>query len=86
MSNLLPTSIPRMSACSHLICGNRARHISSISSTTSQIVSKQCRLQSLEPLDAVRNNPLTAREKPTSGNVDAEDGDSTKPMATTWTT
>ena len=40
-----------------------------------QILSKQCRSQPFEPLDAVWDHPLAAREKPASDNVQPEDGD-----------
>jgi hypothetical protein len=48
-----------------------------------QILSEQCRPQSFDPLDAVGDHPLAAREKPAAGNVQPEDGDCTKAMATT---
>ena len=51
-----------------------------------QILSKQCRSQPFEPLDAVGDHPFPAREKPAAGNVQPENGDSTKAMTTTWTT
>jgi hypothetical protein len=51
-----------------------------------QILSKQCRFQPLEPLDAVGDNAFPPRENPAAGNVQTENGDSTKPMTTTWTT
>jgi hypothetical protein len=48
-----------------------------------QILSKQCRPQPFEPLDAVGDHPFPAREKPAAGNVQPEDGDSTVAMTTT---
>ena len=51
-----------------------------------QILSKQCRSQPFEPLDAVGDHPFPAREKPAASDVQPEDGDSTKAMTTTWTT
>jgi hypothetical protein len=48
-----------------------------------QILSKLCRSQPLEPLDAVGDHPFPAREKPAARNVQPEDGDSTKAMTTT---
>ena len=51
-----------------------------------QILSKPCRSQPFEPLDAVGDHPFPAREKPAASDVQPEDGDSTKAMTTTWTT
>jgi hypothetical protein len=48
-----------------------------------QILSKPCRSQPLQPLDAVGDHPFPAREKPAAGDVHAEDGDCTKAMTTT---
>ena len=48
-----------------------------------QILSKQCRFKPFERLDAVGDHPFPAREKPAAGNVQPEDGDSTKAMTTT---
>src|SRR5678816_2684030 len=41
-----------------------------------QILSKQCRPQPFEPLDAVGDHPFPAREKPAAGNIQPENGDS----------
>ena len=43
-----------------------------------QILSKQCRFQPFEPLDAVGDHPFAAREKPAASDVQPEDCDSTK--------
>src|SRR5512134_1357883 len=43
-----------------------------------QILSKQCRFQPFEPLDAVGDHPFPAREKPAAGNVQRVDGNSMK--------
>ena len=51
-----------------------------------QILSKQCRSQPLEPLDAVEDHPFPAREKPAASDVQPEDTECTKAMTTTWTT
>ncbi len=51
-----------------------------------QVLSKQLRLQPFERLDAIGDDPLPAREKPTAGDVQPEDGGSTEALATTWTT
>ena len=51
-----------------------------------QILSRQCRPQPFEPLDAVGDHPLPAREKPAAGNIQPENGDPMKEMTTTWTT
>ncbi len=51
-----------------------------------QILSKQCRPQPFEPLDAVGDHPFPAREKQAAGYVQPEDGDSTKAMTMTWMT
>jgi hypothetical protein len=51
-----------------------------------QILSKPCRSQPFEPLDAVGDHPFPAREKPAASNVQPEDRDCTKAMTTTWTT
>jgi hypothetical protein len=48
-----------------------------------QILSKQCRPLAFEPLDVVGDHPSPAREKPAAGNVQPEDGDSSKAMTTT---
>ena len=48
-----------------------------------QILSKQCRFQPFEPLDAVEDHPFPAREKPAASNVQPENRDSTRAMATT---
>jgi len=48
-----------------------------------QILSKQCRFQPFEPLDAVGDHPFSAWEKPPTGNVQPENGDSTKAMTPT---
>jgi hypothetical protein len=48
-----------------------------------QILSKPCRFQPFEPLDAVGNYPFPAWKKPATGNVQPEDGDRTKTMPTT---
>src|SRR2546425_12602233 len=48
-----------------------------------QILSKQCRSQPFEPLDAVRDHPPPTREKPAAGNIQPENGDSMKAMTTT---
>src|SRR5262249_20253895 len=50
------------------------------------ILSKPCRFQPFEPLDAVANHPFPAWEKPCSGDVHAEDGDFTNAMPTATTT
>ena len=39
-----------------------------------------------ERLDAVRDHPFPAREKPAGGDVQPEDGGPTKALTTTWTT
>ena len=51
-----------------------------------EILSKPCRSQTFEPLDAVGDHPLPAREKPATSDVQPENRDGTKPMTTTWTT
>jgi len=51
-----------------------------------QILSKQCRPQPFERLDAVGDHPFPAWEKPAAGDVQPEDGGSTKALTTTWTT
>ena len=51
-----------------------------------QILSKPCRSQPFEPLDAVGDHPFPATEKPAASDVQPEDGDATKAMTTTWTT
>jgi hypothetical protein len=48
-----------------------------------QILSKQCRPQPFEPLDAVGDHPFPAPEKPAADNVQPENGDSMKAMTTT---
>ena len=48
-----------------------------------QILSKQCRFQPFEPLDAVGNRPFPASEKPAASNIQPENRDSMKAMATT---
>jgi hypothetical protein len=53
---------------------------------TDQILSKPFRFQPFERLDAVGDDPFPAREKPTAGDVQPEDGGSTKTLTTTWTT
>src|SRR6478672_3038366 len=50
-----------------------------------QVLSKQCRLQPFERLDAVGDYPSPAREKPASGNIHREDGDGAKTMTTSRT-
>src|SRR6266516_3717743 len=51
-----------------------------------QILSKPFRFQPFQRLDAVGDHPFPAREKPASGDVQPEDGGSTKALTTTWTT
>jgi hypothetical protein len=51
-----------------------------------QILSKQFRFPPFEPLDAVGDHPFPAREKPAGGDVQPEDGGSTKALTTTRTT
>ena len=48
-----------------------------------QILSKQCRSQPFEPLDAVGDHPFPAREKPAAGNIQPENADFTKALTTT---
>jgi len=48
-----------------------------------QILSKPCRSQPFEPLDAVGNHPFPAREKSAASDVQPEDRNSTKAMTTT---
>ena len=47
-----------------------------------QILSKQCRFQPFERLDAIGDHPFPAWEKPVASNVQAEDGGFTKAMTT----
>ena len=47
-----------------------------------QILSKPCRSQPFEPLDAVGDHPFPTREKPAAGNIQPEDADFTKAMTT----
>jgi hypothetical protein len=47
-----------------------------------QILSKQFRSQSFKPLDAVGDHPFPAREKPSASDIQSEDRDSMKAMAT----
>lgn len=51
-----------------------------------QILSKERRLEPLEPLNAVGENAFPPREKPSAGDVPSEDRDLTKSMAATFTT
>ena len=51
-----------------------------------QILSKPCRFQPFERLDAVGNHPSPAREKPAAGDVQPNSGESTKALTTAWTT
>jgi hypothetical protein len=51
-----------------------------------QILSKEFRFQPFERLDAVGDDPFPAREKPAAGDVQGEDGGSTKALTMTWTT
>src|SRR5215831_1793833 len=51
-----------------------------------QILSKPCRSEPLQPLDAVGNHPFPAREQPAASNVHPEDRESTKAMPTPRTT
>jgi hypothetical protein len=51
-----------------------------------QVLSKQRRSEPFQPLDAVGNHSLPAREKPAAGNVQTEDGDRSKAMTTSGTT
>ena len=48
-----------------------------------QILSKHRRPQSFQPLNAVGDHPFSAREQPSSGNVEREDGDRPKTVTTT---
>ena len=50
-----------------------------------QILSKQCRLQPFERLDAVGDYPFPARKNPAAYDVQPEEGSSTKALTTTWT-
>ena len=50
-----------------------------------QILSKEFRFQPFERLDAVGNYPFPTWEKPAAGDVQPEDGGSTKALTTTWT-
>jgi hypothetical protein len=50
-----------------------------------QILSKQSRLQPLERLDAVGDDPFSAGEKPSAGDVQRVDGDSVKAITTACT-
>src|SRR5262245_50539420 len=45
-----------------------------------QILSKQCRSQPFEPLDAVGDHPFPAREKPAASDVQPEEGQSMRAM------
>ena len=47
-----------------------------------QILSKQCRSQPFEPLDAVGDQPFPAREEPAASDVQPVNGDSMKAMTT----
>ena len=51
----------------------------------SQILSKPFGFDPFERLDAVGNHAFAAREKPAAGNVEPEDGGSTKTLTTPWT-
>ena len=51
-----------------------------------QILSKELRFHPFERLDAVGDHPFPAWEKPAAGDVQPEDGGSTKALTTTWTT
>jgi hypothetical protein len=51
-----------------------------------QILLEQRRFEPLERLDAVGDHPLPAWEKATSGDVQGEDGGSTKALTMTGTT
>jgi hypothetical protein len=51
-----------------------------------QVLPKQSRLQPFERLNAVGDHPFPAREKPAAGDVQPEDGGSTKALTTTWST
>jgi len=48
-----------------------------------QILSKQCRSEPFEPLDAVGDQPFSAREKPAASDAQPVNGDSLKAMTTT---
>ena len=50
------------------------------------ILSKQVRFQPFERLDAVGDHPFAAREKPAAGDVQPEDGGSTKALTAARTT
>ena len=47
-----------------------------------QILSKQCRSQPFEPLDAVGDQPFPAREKPAASDIQPEARDRAKAMTT----
>ena len=51
-----------------------------------QILSKEFRFQPFERLDAVGDHPFPAREKPAAGDVQPEEGGSTKSLTTTRAT
>src|SRR5262245_52493818 len=51
-----------------------------------QVLSKPCRPQPFEPLDAVGHDPFLAWKKPAARDVQRENGDSTKAITTTGTT
>ncbi len=47
-----------------------------------QILPEHFRFYTFKPLNAVRNHPFAAREKPTASNVQSEDGDGAKTLTT----
>jgi hypothetical protein len=51
-----------------------------------QILSKEFRFQPFERLDAVGDDPFPAWEKPAAGDIQPEEGGSTKALTTTWAT
>jgi hypothetical protein len=51
-----------------------------------QVLSEHCRFQALEPLDAVGDHPLPAREKPAASNVQTENRESLKAITAPGTT
>ena len=47
-----------------------------------QILSKPCRPQPFQPLDAIGEHPFAARQKPTAGDIQRVNGDSMKAITT----
>jgi len=90
-STILPVTPPFPSnscAClarSEAIVARSARDLSLLKEVEQgeQILSKQCRSQPLQALDAVGDHPFPAWEKPAAGDVPPEDRDFPKAMTTT---